>query len=214
MRRQFEALSHRQATDLIVEKTCANSLRVDFVERIFPDATYLFIVRDGIDAVASAMRRWTAPFELGYTLRKLRFVPPTDIPRYASRFLVNRLARLTGAEKRLASWGPVFAGMHELVRQLPLEELCALQWKACVERARESLQRIPTQRVFRLSYEDFARDPVVVSREICDFLGVPGDSDALQAATREVRDDSIGKGRRQLDDGQLERIERRLASPV
>jgi hypothetical protein len=212
MRRHFETLSRRRATEIIVEKTCANSLRVDFVERIFPEATYLFIARDGIDAIASAMRRWTAPFELGYTLRKLRFVPLTDVPRYAARFVVNRLHRLKGGQGRLATWGPVFAGMDELARQLSLEEICALQWKACVERAGESLQRVPAKRVFRLRYEDFAREPVAVSRRICDFLGVAADAAELQEATRRVRADSIGKGRRQLGDAELERISRHLAT--
>lgn len=212
MRRQFELLARRRRGDLVVEKTCANSLRVDFVDRIFPDAVYLFIVRDGVDAVASAMQRWTAPFDLGYTVRKLRYAPVTDLPVYAWRFATNRLHRLTTTEKRLATWGPVFAGMHELAREVPLEELCALQWKACVERAREALDRKPSNRVFRLRYEHFVTNPAQVTAAICDFLGLAIHPDAIQTAASKVRSDSIGKGRRQLSDAELERVERRLVA--
>ena len=37
---------------VVVEKTCANSLRVPFVDKVIPQARYVFIVRDGIDAVS------------------------------------------------------------------------------------------------------------------------------------------------------------------
>lgn len=208
MRRQFELLSRRRGRAHVVEKTCANSLRVGFVERIFPDARYLFIVRDGVDVVASAMQRWTAPFDLAYTLRKLRYAPLTDLPAYAARFLANRLHRLTTADKRLATWGPVFAGMREVASELPLEELCAMQWKACVERAREGLERLPPERVFRLRYEEFATEPESVTGRICDFLGVEADGELIRAAAGKVRSDGIGKGRRQLDDATLERVQR------
>jgi hypothetical protein len=211
MRRQFERVSHRRGCEMVVEKTCANSLRVDFVERIFPDAAYLFIVRDGIDAIASSMKRWTAPFDLAYTLRKVRYVPVTDLPYYGARFLLNRLHRLTTTAKQLAVWGPVFKGMRKAAAELSLEEVCAQQWRACVESAESSLATLPPQRVFRLRYEDFARGAEATTTEICSFLDLPVDTDLIAAAAGKVRDNSVGKGRRALTAQQLRRIERRLA---
>ena len=41
----------------VVEKTCANSLRVPFVETVAGPAKDVFLVRDGMDAVASALER-------------------------------------------------------------------------------------------------------------------------------------------------------------
>ena len=38
----------------MVEKTCANTLRLPFVDKVLPEARYLHIVRDGVDVVASA----------------------------------------------------------------------------------------------------------------------------------------------------------------
>ncbi len=60
---------------MVVEKTCATSLRVEFVRAVLPDAKYVFITRDGLDAAASAMERWHAPLDLRYTAAKARFVP-------------------------------------------------------------------------------------------------------------------------------------------
>ena len=210
MRREFERLARRHGGQVVVEKTCANSLRVAFVERIFPDATYLFIVRDGIDAIASAMQRWTAPVDLIYTLRKARWVPVADLPYYGARFVRNRLHRTLTLEKRLALWGPVFDGMREAAAELTLEEVCALQWKTCVQRAEAALERLSADRVLRLRYEDFARDAAPQTSRILSFLQIPVATTLVAAAVEGVRDKSIGKGRRFLTAQQRQHIARQL----
>lgn len=213
LRGQFARLLGDRADKRVVEKTCANSLRVDFVDRVFPEADYLFIVRDGVDAVASAMRRWQAPLDLTYTLRKLRYVPVADLPYYAARFVANRWHRLTAADKRLATWGPVFNGMNEVAATAPLEEVCALQWRSCVRRAEASLAAMSPRRVLRLCYEDLATRPVDAIDEVCDFLGLDVDLELIGTATADVHGDSIGKGREQLTPAQLERVERTVTAP-
>src|SRR5688500_17198900 len=70
IRKAFDRLAQREHLDFVVEKTCANSLRVPFVNAVVPDASYIQIVRNGRDAAASAVSRWTAPFDARYTLRK------------------------------------------------------------------------------------------------------------------------------------------------
>ena len=76
MQQQFERIAKKYSASTVVEKTCANSLRVDFVDACVPDARFVLITRDGIDAAASAMDRWNAPFDLRYTAAKARYVPP------------------------------------------------------------------------------------------------------------------------------------------
>jgi hypothetical protein len=79
MRGRFEDVARGSGAATVVEKTCANSLRVAFVNRILPEARYLFIVRDGRDAAASAVERFSAPLDWRYTLRKLRYAPAADL---------------------------------------------------------------------------------------------------------------------------------------
>ena len=55
IRKRFDSLANRQKLDFVVEKTCANSLRVDFIEQVVPEAQFLFIYRNGLDVVASAL---------------------------------------------------------------------------------------------------------------------------------------------------------------
>ena len=45
--------------DRVVEKSVSNTLRVRFVDAVFPDAQYVVIVRDGRDVAASARAQWS-----------------------------------------------------------------------------------------------------------------------------------------------------------
>jgi hypothetical protein len=194
----FARLAKTRGLDTVVEKTCANSLRVPFVDRIVDDAKYVFIVRDGIDAAASASKRWHAGLDLRYRLRKARFIPPSDVPYYFSRFLRNQLLRLGARGSPRNSWGPVFDGMAELQGRLTTAGICAHQWRACVEMAAAALGSLPGDRVYRVKYEDFVDDPVREFRGLAAFAGkaVPEDlTDSLRGGVTAARK---GHGRSEL----------------
>lgn len=185
-------------SNVVVEKTCANSLRVPFVDAVIPDARYVFIVRDGLDVVSSAMKRWTAEMDIGYLARKARFVPKSDLPYYASRYLINRIYRLFSREKRLAFWGPQLNDMPELLQTYSLEQVCAIQWKRCVDHSTEAFAGPLSDKVIAVRYEDFVADSSSELLRILDFLGDDADKRITDTATSEVRSSSLGKGRKEL----------------
>ena len=187
-----------RAGGAVVEKTCANSLRVGFVDEALPGARFVVITRHGMDAAASAMLRWRSSFDLRYSLAKARYVPAGDVPYYAARYLGNRARRLLSRERRLAAWGPVFAGMRELPRDIPLAELAARQWRRCVERTDEDLAGIAPARVHRVRYEDFVGAPAAELAALLAFLDAPVEPAAQAAAVAGVRAGSVGKAARSL----------------
>lgn len=190
----------------LVEKTCANSLRTPFVDAVFPDAQYLHIVRDGRDVISSAMKRWSAPLDLPYLMKKARFVPVMDLPYYAFRYLGNRIYRLGSKEKKLAFWGPKFAGMAEALREKTLAEVCALQWAACVQKAGDFLETLPEGRVHTVRYEDFVQAPADGLDKLCRFLGIGEPPGGFQGYVGKVSAKSVGKGKADLAGEQLERV--------
>ena len=183
----------------VVEKTCANSLRVPFIDRALPDSLYLFIHRHPLDAVPSAMKRWRASLDLGYTLKKARFVPLSDVPYYGWRFVRNRLHRLFSSERRVASWGPRHEEMDRQLEEYSLPELCAAQWSACAERAAKAFLAMPPDKVLVIAYEEFVSAPSSGLQRICDFLAVDIDSPPRRDLVADVSDRSVGRGRRSLD---------------
>lgn len=207
MRKQFAWVERRYDVPTVVEKTCANSLRVPFVDAVLPEARYLFIRRDGLDVVESAMKRWQAPLDIPYLGRKARFVPLTDLPYYGGRYLWHRLYRLVSRNGRLATWGPVLDDMTAILKHHPLDEVCALQWQRCVDKARDALVGIDSDRWLEIGYEEFVRDPERELQRVMAFLGgeVPGET--ARFATADIRADSVGKGRAELDAEATRRIE-------
>lgn len=193
VRRAFAAQAKRTGAEILIEKTCANSLRVRFVRRIFPTAKFIFIVRDGRDVVASALRRWKAPLDLAYVARKARFVPQTDIAYYASRYLANRLHRLTSWTSRLSSWGPQFEGMQEMLKQRPLAEVCAEQWRRCVLSAATALNGANEKTVCSVRYESLVNAPQQELGRVLDFVGAPHGNDEVASLAKHVVGTSVNK---------------------
>ncbi|MEF8982645.1 sulfotransferase family protein [Thiohalorhabdus sp.] len=208
IRRQFDWVARRYGAEFVVEKTCANSLRVPFVDAVVPEARYVFIRRDGLDAVGSAMKRWKAPLDIPYLARKARFVPLTDLPYYGGRYLWNRFYRLFSREERLAFWGPQLAGMEELLAEHPLDEVCALQWRRCVASAAAAFAAMPAEKWLEVAYEDFVTAPERELGRVLDFLGIEAGAAERQEAVAGVQAGSIGKGREALDGDAVRRLER------
>jgi hypothetical protein len=207
VRRAFEKLARRRGLELVVEKTCANSLRVPFVREIFPEARFIFVVRDGRDAVASAIERWNAPLDLRYTLRKARFVPASDVPRYLLGFVENRLQKLTVGQARHPTWGPRFEGMDAVLREQGIAAACAWQWIRCVESASAALRDLGPDRVARVRYAELVSRPAGELRRLAAFLELELDKARARELTSHVSAASIGTWEARLSPSQREVVE-------
>lgn len=198
IRNEFKKIAQKGIVTHVVEKTCANSLRVEFLDKIFPEAKYIFIVRDGIDVVASAIKRWQANLDIPYILQKVRYVPITDLPFYALRYLNNRLYLLLSNKKRLAVWGPVFDNMDSILTDKSLEEICAIQWRQCVDSATESFDKMAKEKVHKVRYEDFVKTPSEEMDKLYSFFNINMSANAEITLLKSVSDKSVGKGHAEL----------------
>lgn len=215
IQKRFAQIQRRTGAHTIVEKTCANTLRVPFVAACLPkNALFLEIVRDGRDVACSAAKRWTAPLDLGYLWKKARWVPASDLPYYASRYLAARMHRLRSRDRRVSTWGPRYEGLEDDLRSLPLVEACARQWEECVLRCRAGLQPIPKERRMSVRYEDFVRDPLAGMLLIGEFLGESWDAERLKPLLQGVSAGSVGNWKKSLDPETATRIETRHAEAL
>lgn len=210
LHRQFAKLGEKYRAETVVEKTCANSLRVEFVATAFPNAKYIFIHRDGIDAAASAMRRWNAEFDLKYTLAKARYAPPGDLPFYAAemakkRWRLRYAQKTAVADQRVTSWwGPKPREFQQLQQMHPLDELAMLQWQRCVEASLRGLQDVPSDQVIHVAYEQFVRFPEQYLQRILKFLDKSDTFDKRSVA--QVSSKSAGQGRSTLGADTVQRF--------
>ena len=100
--RKAAVFAKKEKLDVLVEKTCANSLRVPFVEKIVPEAKYIFIVRDG--------EVWTSSGDYcldGITRRNvINVCKANGIPVYEKNF---SLMQVYGADEAFVTG--TFAGL-------------------------------------------------------------------------------------------------------
>jgi len=189
---------------LLIEKTVSNCLRVDFVDRVFPRARFVHLVRDGRAVVESAYRQWIARPDFRYLLEKARSLPLSNLS-----YLLRYASRLTGSiirGRRQSSWGPRYAGIDEDLEAMSLHEVCAVQWARCVERAIDSLGRLSAERVLTTRYEDLATMPAEIEK-ICEFVGLTRPEAVIDAFSATARADFVDEWRNRLDADQRRSIE-------
>jgi len=207
IQKRFSQIHKKYNAKYVVEKTCANSLRVPFVDSAVPNAKYIFIYRDGIDAAVSAKERWTAEMDIPYILQKVKFVPTMDLPYYGLRYLWVRTYRLFSSEKRLAFWGPALDEMQSLLQKYSLNEVCALQWQRCVDKSEQAFATMPADKVVHVCYENFVREPAEELSRIVKFIGLNIQPGLLTQAVEGVSSRSVGKGRKALGKDEVVNLE-------
>lgn len=207
IRSKFEQLQKNTKAEYVVEKTCANSLRLNYVYEIFPDAKYVIINRDGRDVVPSAMKRWVSSFELSYTLKKLRYVPLKDLFYYVSRFGMNRVKKIFSKEASLSFWGPLYQGIDKDVASLTLMEVCANQWKHCAENTLQHRKRISKDQIFDITYESFVARPEEEMKRLLGFFGTSLSEDKIKELVTNVSTKSVGSHKKKFSEEELATLE-------
>ncbi len=211
---RFKEFIQKSNASTVVEKTCANSLRVSFIDEIFPEARFIHIIRDGRDVVNSARKRWQAEIDIKYILKKARLIPFIDIPYYGTKYLGNRLYKLFSKNNRLATWGPRFEGIDEIVQHYSLEEICAFQWKNCVKKALHEFSDLKPERVYQLRYENFAVNPQKELKQIFYFLNIEHRDVNLEVLSSNVHADSVGKWKNQMTESQIKQTEQIISTAL
>lgn len=169
--------------DILIEKTVASTLRVPFVEAVFPNARYIHLIRDGREVTESAMRQWEAPPNWSALATKVRDIPIQNLG-YVAWFGWNLLNGLVAGRKGGQIWGPRFPGIDAVAEKGPLSRVCAQQWLESCTRASVDLPRVAQaeSRVFTVRYEDLIRDETTLVA-LLDQLGLP-DQETILAAFR------------------------------
>ncbi|HID99227.1 MAG TPA: sulfotransferase [Thiotrichaceae bacterium] len=137
----------------LVEKSISNPFRISFIDKVFPDAKYIYIKRDGRANINSLINGWREPnrffsyklpVELkipGYNYERWKFILPFGWRNYIDK---------------------------------PLEEIVAFQWIA-VHNAieQEFVKPIYNNRLLAIKLEDLSVRPQETLHKISDFIEVP-----------------------------------------
>jgi hypothetical protein len=144
---------HKAPPIRIVEKTPDNCFRIQMLLRVFPDAQFLYVVRDPRGSIASVHRGWT---------QEARF------QRY------QLPAGFTIKEYDGDGWCFGLPPGWEDLDGRTVMEICAEQWLRYNEYCRRDLPSDPS-RVLQVRYEELADNPGPVLKEVADWADLdPG----------------------------------------
>jgi hypothetical protein len=192
----------------VIEKTVGNSLRVPYVQAMFPDASFVHLVRDGVDAVESSRRQWQSPPDRRYLAQKVRHFPLRLVPTYGLSFARDQVRRRSPEDQgsSVRSWGVRYPGIGQDVRAEPLLTVCARQWRESVSRASEAFETM-SARVVHVRYEELVAAPDRELARVLDELGLPASPARVATAAGRLRGDRSGVGASALSAEELASLE-------
>jgi len=188
IRNTIPKLAKAEAGNTIIEKTVSNTLRIPFVNEIYPQARFVHLIRDGREVVESSMRQWTDPPDTGALLKKLKSLPIQNIG-YVFWYAKNIQSGLfKGGRKGGNIWGPRYPGIMDDVETASLAKICANQWKHCIETSLKDFAQINSNRVHTIRYEDFisGRESIVKLAQNLELSHPETCGDAMEKNLRKM----------------------------
>lgn len=134
---------------ILIEKLPINNFRLNFIYKLFPDARFIHIYRNGLEVARSIEKNSKKGGWFG-------------VNKYKWDLLVD-YAKNSDDTKNLPALCTTYYDKG------------LLEWRLSTEAAVDFLSRLPDAAYFETSYADFVEDPVETISRILDFIGVDRD---------------------------------------
>lgn len=216
--------------DFLVEKTPSNCLRIGFVQRIFPKARFVHIVRDGRAVSLSSTRAYVgkrivstenalagertpqqrlANLSLRYPNFVNRFrdldLPPSGWPAYATVKGSELLQTLLSS--RPPVWGVRYPGIHTDRRSYSPLVRAGLQWRESVTYCLDGLkQHVPQEQQLEVRYEGLVRQPLETLLHVFKFLNLQLEHQEVERIADAIKESSVDKWRKELNETQQQEL--------
>jgi hypothetical protein len=189
IRNEFLKYQQQHGNRIVVEKTPHNILRISYVRAIFPEAHFLYIIRNPLSFVSSVELKWQQPATRKRIVKRLKSTPITQVHHYLKRFLSQQWNNRILGRKYLSIWGPRYKGIQEDLKTENLMAVIARQWSRSSSNAERDLALFGKGEVFRLRYEDFVQDPISYMDRICAHCGLQMTDDMAKTVKETVKTD-------------------------
>jgi hypothetical protein len=189
-----------------VEKSPHNALRVDFVRAVYPNAKIVHIIRDGRESAVSIRDYWQR-FSGGLVRAQMRQrigeIDWRRAPYYAKEVLRRVLPESFSPVVGPRLWGPQIPGLAQLTQELELIEVCAIQWRTCVEAACHQGRRLAGDQYMECRLEDFSQDLI---REVLRFCDLSDADEVWREYEDRFKQERQGSRQGQASDEDMQRM--------
>jgi len=223
----FERYRKKQNKPVIFDKSPRNSLKIPFILKIFPNARFVHMLRDGRDATLSINKEWHRRAAIigkpGGT-QKFDYIEALKVIRaWLKRqpFLKDRLrafwfethGHLLDKKKNLnrlrwhgeIGWGPRFKGWEKAFDECSRLEFNALQWAHCVSAVRDNWALIPDENKVEIRYEQFISEPRRILTDLFDRMDV-SPPQSFFSSIPQLKKTNFNKWQREFTSAQIDQI--------
>jgi len=152
-----------------LDKTPKNVLRIPYLHRLFPDASFVFVKRDGRATVNSLIEGWSVRSGVSYLLPE----------------------RLRLKEYRGRLWSYILPPGWRETSEMSLAEVAALQYVSSNETALTDRSVIPPEAVIGVRFEQLLAHPIDETARILERLALTP-SDSVMSMARELGKHPVG----------------------
>ncbi len=136
----------------LLEKTPKHSLRIPFLNALFPDALFIYLFRDPKKNINSIIEAWRSGRFVMYPTLRTRHGP----------------------------WSLLLPPEWREQVSKPIEEIASFQWLSANRFIIEDLKQIAPDRRVAINADELLMNPLSSVRRLCDFMGI-GLDDGLHA---------------------------------
>lgn len=196
VRKKFFQYQRANGGRRIVEKTPHNILKISYVRAIFPDARFIYVVRDPLSFVSSVELKWQRPAGNRRIVKRLKSTPITQLHNYLPKLISQLWSNRILGRKYVAVWGPRYKGIGLDLKTEELATVIARQWARATEKAEKDLSQFRDGEVLKFRYEDFVESPLAYLERICSHCGLELSNDMVQFVKETVKADRKRKWER------------------
>jgi hypothetical protein len=196
VRRKFLEYQRANNGRRVVEKTPHNILKISYVRAIFPDARFIYIIRNPLSYLSSVELKWQRPAGNRRIMKRLRSTPVTQLHHYLPKLFDQLWNNKILGRKYVSIWGPRYRGIQSDLKSEALAKVIARQWARSTKKAEDDLQGFGPGEVLKLRYEDFVESPLPHLERICSHCGIELTDEMVSYASETVRADRQVKWQR------------------
>jgi hypothetical protein len=205
IRQRFLKYQKLHGNAVVLEKTPQNILRIPYVRAIFPEATFLFIVRNPFSFISSVEYKWQRTVTGQGVVRRLKDMPLSQLHHWVRRYLIQQINKRILRRKYLSIWGPRYKGIQDDLKKHDQLTIIARQWAIPSMKAERDMAAFYEGQILRSKYEDFVDNPLADLERICAHCGLQMTNDMVNATREMVKSDRKIKWQR-FDPRDLARI--------
>lgn len=189
VRKKFIEYQRANGGRRIAEKTPHNILKISYVREIFPDARFLYVVRNPLSFISSVELKWQRPAGSRRIMKRLKSTPITQLHHYLPKLVSQQWNNRIMRRKYLSIWGPRYRGIERDLKAEDLITIIARQWARSTRKAEEDLALFDEGQVLKFRYEDFVESPVAHLERICRHCDLELTDEMVRSVSDTVKSD-------------------------